>query len=129
MKISQKAKHAILIGTLCSVSYFAIYNARNILSAVTPQMTAQGYGEAYIGAISSLYFVFYAVGQLVNGLIGDHIKAKWMIAVGLLGAGISNLVFSQVAANQTAAMAAYAMTGLFLSMIYRPMTKVVSENT
>ena len=129
MKLSQKAKHAILIGTLCSVSYFAIYNARNILSAVTPQMTAQGYGEAYIGAVSSLYFIFYAVGQLINGAIGDHIKAKWMIAIGLLGAGVSNLVFSQVAANQTAAMAAYAMTGLFLSMIYGPMTKVVSENT
>lgn len=129
MKISQKARHAILIGTLCSVSYFAIYNARNILSAVTPQMVESGFSEAYIGAISSLYFVFYAVGQLVNGLIGDHIKAKWMIAVGLLGAGVSNLVFSQVAANQTAAMAAYAMTGLFLSMIYGPMTKVVSENT
>ncbi len=129
MKLSQSAKHAILIGTLCSVSYFAIYNARNILSAVTPQMTAQGYGESYIGAISSLYFVFYAVGQLVNGMIGDHIKAKWMIAVGLLGAGVSNLVFSHVATNQIAAMSAYAMTGLFLSMIYGPMTKVVSENT
>ena len=74
MKISQKARHAILIGTLCSVSYFAIYNARNSLSAVTPQMVENGFSEAYIGAISSLYFVFYAVGQLVNGLIGDHIK-------------------------------------------------------
>ncbi len=129
MKLSRAAKHAILIGSLCSVSYFAVYNARNILSAVTPQMTAQGYDEAYIGAVSSLYFVFYAVGQLINGAIGDHIKAKWMIAIGLLGAGVSNLIFSQVAANQTAAMAAYAMTGLFLSMIYGPMTKVVSENT
>ena len=129
MKISQRAKHAILIGTLCSVSYFAVYNARNILSAVTPQMIDGGYSESYIGTVASLYFVFYAFGQLINGAIGDRIKAKWMIAVGLLGAGISNLVFSQVAANQTAAMAAYAMTGFFLSMIYGPMTKVVSENT
>ena len=129
MKISQRAKHAILIGTLCSVSYFAVYNARNILSAVTPQMIDGGYSESYIGTVASLYFVFYAFGQLINGAIGDRIKAKWMIAVGLLGAGVSNLVFSQVAANQTAAMAAYAMTGFFLSMIYGPMTKVVSENT
>lgn len=129
MKLSRAAKHAILIGSLCSVSYFAVYNARNILSAVTPQMIEGGYSEAYIGQVSSLYFIFYAVGQLINGMIGDRIKAKWMIAIGLLGAGISNLVFSQVAANPTAAMMAYAMTGFFLSMIYGPMTKVVSENT
>ncbi len=129
MKLSQAAKHAILIGSLCSVSYFAVYNARNILSAVTPQMVAGGYTEEYIGSVSSLYFIFYAVGQLINGAIGDRIKAKWMIAVGLLSAGISNLVFSQVAANPTAAMIAYAMTGFCLSMIYGPMTKVVAENT
>ena len=129
MKISQKAKHAIYIGSLCSVSYFAVYIARNILSAVTPQMIEQGYTEEYIGSISSLYFIFYAVGQLINGAIGDKIKAKWMISIGLLGAGITNLIFSNITLFPGAATIVYAMTGLFLSMIYGPMTKVVSENT
>lgn len=129
MKISKNAKNAIMIGTLCSVSYFAVYIARNILGAVTPKMVEAGYSESYIGSISSLYFVFYAVGQLINGMIGEKIKAKWMIAIGLFGGGITNLVFSQITANKTAAMIAYGMTGLFLSMIYGPMTKVVSENT
>ena len=76
MKLSQNAKKAIYIGTLCSIAYFAVYIARNILSAVTPQMVALGYTEEYIGSISSLYFVFYAIGQLINGAIGDKIKAK-----------------------------------------------------
>ena len=40
MKLSQKAKHAIMIGSLCSVSYFAVYIARNILGAVTPEKLA-----------------------------------------------------------------------------------------
>ena len=84
MKISQKAKTAIYLGILCSVSYFAVYIARNALSAATPQMLAAGYTEAYIGSVSSLFFVFYAVGQLINGWIGDHIQAKWMISGGLL---------------------------------------------
>ena len=92
-------------------------------------MIEAGYSEGYIGSISSLYFVFYAFGQLINGSIGDRIKAKWMIAIGLLGAGVTNLLFSLVVANRYAATAAYAMTGFFLSMIYGPMTKVVSENT
>ena len=94
MKLSRNVKNAVMIGTLCSISYFAVYIARNILSAVTPQMVDGGYTEEYIGSISSLYFIFYAVGQLINGAIGDKIKAKWMLSIGLLGAGVTNLVFS-----------------------------------
>lgn len=129
VKISQNAKNAIWIGSLCSISYLAVYIARNILSAVTPQMIEGGYSEAYIGRISSLYFVCYAVGQLVNGAVGDKIKAKYMISLGLLGAGVTGLVFSRVAGFPVAATVVYGSTGYFLSMIYGPMTKVVSENT
>ena len=129
MKFNEKAKKAIMIGTLCSISYFAVYIARNILGAITPQMVEAGYTEEYIGKSSSLYFIFYAVGQLINGAIGDKIKAKWMICIGLLGAGITNFVFSQILIYPHTAMIVYGLTGFFLSMIYGPMTKVVSENT
>ena len=129
MQLSTKAKNAIMIGTLCSVSYFAVYIARNILSAVTPQMVELGYTEAYIGEISSLYFMFYAVGQLINGVIGDKIKAKWMIGMGLLGAGVTNLIFVNIVTSPQMATVVYGLVGFFLSMIYGPMTKVVSENT
>lgn len=129
MSISSNAKKAIYIGSLCSISYLAVYIARNVLSAVAPQMEEGGYSEEFIGAISSLYFICYALGQLFNGAVGDKIKAKWMICMGLSGAGITNLVFSRVAASPEIAMPVYAVTGFFLSMIYGPMTKVVSENT
>lgn len=129
MKMNKKVQNAIMIGALCSVSYFAVYIARNILSAVTPQMVELGYSEEYIGSISSLYFVFYAVGQLINGAIGEKIKAKWMICIGLFGAAVTNLVFSYITFSPTVAMIVYGLAGYFLSMIYGPMTKVVSENT
>ncbi len=129
MNITKNVKNAIMIGVLCSISYFAVYIARNILSAVTPQMVELGYTEEYIGKISSLYFIFYAVGQLINGAVGDKIKAKWMICAGLMGAGVTNLIFSNITLYPAAAMFVYGLTGFFLSMIYGPMTKVVSENT
>ena len=129
MVISKNAKKAIVIGSLCSVSYLAVYIARNILSAVTPQMVEAGFTEAYIGSVSSLFLVMYACGQLINGMIGDKIKAKWMIGMGLLGAGITNFVFSRIALMPALAPVVYGITGFFLSMIYGPMTKVVSENT
>jgi len=129
MKMSTKAKNAFYLGTLCTVSYFAVYLARNILGAVTPAMVESGYTEAHIGTISSLFFIFYAVGQLINGIIGNKINAKWMMSIGLLGAGVANLIFSRITVYPEAASIAYAFVGFFLSMIYGPMTKVVSENT
>jgi len=130
MKLSRNAKHAILIGSLCSISYFAVYIARNILGAVTPQMLESGlYSEAYIGTISSVYFFFYAFGQLINGFIGDKIKARNMISCGLLLAGISNFAFSRITDLASIAGFVYGLTGFFLAMIYGPMTKVVAENT
>ncbi|MBR7112625.1 MAG: MFS transporter [Clostridia bacterium] len=129
MKISQNARKAIYIGTLFSIAYLVVYIARNALSAVTPQMLAEGYTEAYIGSISSLYFTCYAVGQLINGFIGDKIRAKWMMCLGLLFAGATNLALNVFPLSPTLAMITYGATGFFLSMIYAPMTKVVSENT
>ena len=129
MQISADAKKAIMIGALCSVSYLAVYIARNILSAVTPQMTEVGYDKGYIGLISSVYFICYALGQLFNVIVGDRIKAKWMIGLGLMFAGISNVLFVVFIDVKMLAPAIYGLTGVFLAMIYGPMTKVVAENT
>lgn len=121
---------AIILGALCSACYLAVYFARNVLSTVTPQMIKSGlFDENGIGALSSVFFITYAVGQLINGLIGDKIKAKYMMCIGLMLAGVCNLVFSLFAASWTIAYLAYALTGFFLSMIYAPMCKMVTENT
>ena len=129
MKISQNAKRAIFLGTLCSVSYLAVYIARNIISAVTPKMMADGISFDYIGKVSAVYLAAYAIGQLINGMVGDWIKAKYMIAVGLMSAGIANFVFTGLVGRTDLALIAYGWTGFSLSMIYGPMTKVVAEST
>ena len=127
---NQSVMNAISIGTLCSVAYLAVYFARNILSAVTPEMIEAGYSEEYIGRLSSIYFISYAVGQLINGSIGDKIKARYMISTGLFLAGIASLVFPLLPIESTGvSVGVYGLTGFFLAMIYGPMTKVVAENT
>ena len=123
-------KNAILIGTLCSVSYLGVYIVRNILGTVTPQMIGvSGLTTEYIGEVSSLYFIAYAIGQLINGIAGDKIKAQYMIRFGLIFAGVCNLIFPNVIGAMTVAKLVYSMSGFFLAMIYAPMTKVVAENT
>ena len=130
MKISQKAKHAFMLGALCSISYFAVYIARNILGAVTPNILSSGaFTEVDIGTMSSVYFAAYAIGQLINGFVGDRVKAKYMISGGLVLAGITNFIFPFMSGNVLGATCVYGLTGFSLAMIYAPMTKIVSENT
>lgn len=130
MKISPAAKKALMIGMMCSLSYLAVYIARNILGAVSPQMIESGaFTTENIGTLSYIYFITYAVGQLINGRIGDKIKPKYMISLGLMMAGVCSLLFSMLVSSPVSSYIIYGMTGYFLSMIYGPMTKTVAENT
>ena len=99
MKLKKEVQNAILIGVMCSIAYLAVYIARNVLSAVSPQMIeSDAFGtdtQKFIGNVSSTYFITYALGQLINGAIGDKIKGKYMIAAGLLMAGVTNFLFAQ----------------------------------
>ncbi len=127
--VSPAAMRAIFIGGMCAVAYLAVYLARNILGTVSPQMEQLGViTKSQSGTLSSLFFITYAVGQLVNGILGDKIKAKYMISFGLALAGASNIVFALIAHVPMVAYGAYGVTGFFLAMIYGPMTKVVAEN-
>ena len=129
-QLSPAAKKATILGTLCSVSYLAVYVARNILGAVSPQIEAAGvFNKDFIGTLSSIYFICYAVGQLINGLIGDRVKAKYLISLGLIFAGISSFPLPFLADLPYAVYITYGASGFFLAMIYAPMTKVVAENT
>jgi OPA family glycerol-3-phosphate transporter-like MFS transporter len=92
-------------------------------------MEAAGYDLAYTGGIAFFFFMCYGIGQLINGFAGDKFNPKWMICIGLFGSGITNIIFTLVIASPIAANATYGMTGIFLSMIYGPMTKIVAENT
>ncbi len=130
MKLSYDAKKALRLGTLCSVAYLAVYIARNILGAVSPAMIESGlFTTQNIGTMSSLYFISYAVGQLINGIVGDKIKAKYMMSLGLIFAGICNVLFGIFVHSLISEYIIYTLSGFFLSMIYGPMTKAVSENT
>ena len=123
-------KNAFLIGGMCSLSYFIVYLARNVLGVVSPDMIGSGaFTTEHIGSLSSLYFITYAIGQLINGAVGDKIKAKYMISLGLCLAGVCSILFLILSDSLYFSYLAYGLNGFFLSMIYGPMTKTVAEST
>ncbi len=127
--MKKSAQNAFILGGICTVAYMFVYFVRNILSVVTPKMIEGGtYTESQIGSFSSIFFITYAIGQLINGILGDKIKAKYMISLGLILAGITNFAFCSNNSSFVMVYISYALCGFFLSMIYGPMTKLVAEN-
>ena len=126
---SKQVRHALMIGAISALSYWACYFARNILGVMTPQIVEKtSITVEFIGTLSTANMLSYAVGQLVNGIIGDKVKAKYLVSGGLCFAGIGIAVVGK-ASSDIVMMIAYSLVGFFLSMLYAPLVKLISENT
>ncbi len=130
MEIDHKkeTKKAFLLGAICMFSYLACYYARNILSAVSPKMVESSqFTLEFIGLMSTINMLTYAMGQLLNGALGDFIKAKYMVSGGLILSAVCNFIIPFSSYNMI--LFSYSLSGFFLAMIFAPITKVVAENT
>lgn len=122
-------RNALLIGLLSSFSYLICYFARNILSVMSPQIVeTTNFTVENIGTLSTANMLSYAVGQLVNGILGDKIKGKYLISGGLIFSGVCNFIMG-VSESFFVIIIAYSFVGFFLSMLYAPLTKLIAENT
>ena len=75
------------------IAYSAVYLCRFNLSTIAPLLEAAGaINTAQYGIISGGFLVVYAIGRLINGYLGDKFRAETIIAVGLFGMGICNLL-------------------------------------
>ena len=126
---AQERNKAIGIGSVCVFSYMASYYMRNLLSVSTPAMLETGlFTKETIGVYSSAYFFVYAVGQLINGIIGDRVNPKKMVFFGLAGCGIASIIFGLIN-NTVLGVLIFALMGFALSMLRGPLVKAISENT
>ncbi len=128
-KIGDDAKKAIQIGSVCIASYLACYYLRNILGVVTPEMLKSDlFTKEFIGVLSSVYFLVYAAGQMVNGILGDILNPKKMVVYGLGLSGFFTLLFPFIKLKELQVLC-FAVIGFGLSMLRGPLVKTFSENT
>ena len=127
--MDKNTQKAWRIGSFCIATYLASYVTRNILSVSTPEMIKETFfTKEYTGLLSSICFIFYAAGQLINGFIGDRVHPKYMIIMGLGISSVSTFVIP-IFDNRILHFTAFALIGFGLSMLRGPLMKVISENT
>ncbi len=122
-------KIAFLIGIVCIGTYVVNYYLRNMLSVATPELLLSGkFTEEGVALLSSVYMIFYAGGQLVNGFLGDMLSPKLMILGGTALGGITMILFPFLP-YQALRVICFALLGFGLSMVRGPLMKIISENT
>ncbi|WP_320129419.1 MFS transporter [uncultured Sphaerochaeta sp.] len=112
---------------LCWLVYFTSYIGRLDFPSVMAQLIQLGKLTAsQAGTINMAYFFAYGMGQILNGFLGDRLKAKHMIFCGLFCSGIINgaMIF---ASNYFLMTLLWFFNGIFQSMIWPPLIRTLSE--
>lgn len=123
-KINQGATRLFL---LCFISYACSYIGRKNFSACLPAMIADGFLTKTVGGyITTAYMIVYGAGQLINGIIGSRVKPKYMIGIGLLGAGICNYLMG-LSPSSAMLPVIWAFNGLFHSMLWSPIIRIFTD--
>ncbi len=114
---------ALLLG------YTGYYLCRSDLSVATPLLVAQsdvlGLDRSKIGAIQSIGVLFYAIGKLLGGVLGDFVGGRRMFLIGLFGAVAATIVFG-AASTVLLFTIAWASNRLLQSGGWSGIVKIVS---
>ena len=108
------------------LTYCLAYMLRVNINVVIPAL-AQTFDYTYtqLGLVTSLYFVTYMTGQVINGYLGDRVNSKLLILVGLVGSALCNLGVA-LAPSLTVLAVCWAVNGLVQSMLWAPLMKTLS---
>lgn len=108
------------------LTYCLAYTLRVNIAVVIPAIvTSFDYTYTQMGLVTSLYFVTYMFGQLINGYLGDRVSSRLLIVVGLTGSALCNLGVA-LAPSLAALALCWGLNGLFQSMLWAPLMKTLS---
>ena len=111
---------------LCILTYIMVYLCRlNFSSAVLKIGTDFGAGTATMGAVGALFFIAYALGQLVNGFIGDSVSPVRFLIIATLGTGLMNLLMS-LADRICLVFLVWILNGYFQSIFWAACNRILS---
>ncbi len=110
---------------LCSLAYFVSYLTRINFAAVIAAIISDGYiDKTSAGAVTTVGFITYGVGQLISGKLGDRFNPKRLMTLGFAATALMNLAipFSRGAVPMCIV---WGVNGLAQSLMWPPMLKIM----
>ena len=112
--------------SICALVYFVSYFSRKSFAAAMAGMLAeQIIDKVTAGLIGTLLFVFYGIGQLVSGYLGDKIRPLYLILAGLSTTALCNLLMPLLP-NGAWMIPVWGLNGLAQAMLWPPILKLLS---
>ncbi|OGZ18338.1 MAG: hypothetical protein A2Z68_00360 [Candidatus Nealsonbacteria bacterium RBG_13_38_11] len=112
----------------CWITYASFYLLRVNMSVAIPGIIQEfGISKTAIGGVLTALFIAYAVGQFVNGQLGDKLSAKKLVGIGLLSSAVLNIIFGFTGNVLAGMILIWALNGFFQSMGWAPTVKIVSN--
>ncbi len=122
-----RASDARKVLLLSWAAYAASYVSRSNMAVSLARIVRDNeYPVSAVSVLGTLFFVFYAVGQLANGRIGDYAPPRLMIALGMLFSGMCNMLFGLTRAYWVLALS-WAINGYALSALWGPMMRLMAH--
>ncbi|MBP8855257.1 MAG: MFS transporter [Oscillospiraceae bacterium] len=116
------------IFAVCWITYVLAYLCRvNFSSAMLKISQSMQVTSSQLGAIGSAFFTVYALGQLVNGYIGDRISPYKFVTIAIVGTGILNLAVSMTN-SYWVLFVLWTVNGYFQSMLWGPLMRILSQH-
>ncbi len=109
------------------ITYGSFYLCRVNLSIALPGIMQEfGYSRTEVGLIGTALFVAYALGQFVNGQLGDKLGARKLITLGIFVSAMLNIAFGFATALTIMAII-WGANGYFQSMGWPPSVKTLAN--
>lgn len=108
-------------------TYAAYYLARSNLAAVLPAIEADlGFSKSQLGTLSTGFFWAYAVGQLINGQLGDRLSPRWFVFAGMVGSITLSILFGTASAFLTL-LIVWTVNGYFQATGWGPVVRILAN--
>lgn len=112
---------------MCIAAYLVSYLTRKNFAAVLAQFTlSEGVEKSAASIITVSLFIFYGVGQLLSGWLGDRLSPRKIMTFGLALTTAVNISMPFLGANTTVMAVFWGINGIAQAFMWPPMVKIMT---
>lgn len=110
------------------VTYASFYLLRVNISIAVPEIMKEfDLTKSDLGLVLSSLFLMYAVGQFINGQLGDKLNSRRIITIGLLTSAVMNIAFGFAGGIIGLMVVLWGINGYFQAMGWGPTVKAMAN--